>query len=150
MGVVGVTRRGRVPGGGHAEELGGLVLLTFAVVRRWLTRPYSWWREAVDQAWIALRRCLMPGVISVFAFAYGAPGIEGGVISSALGATDRVGVFFSVGATREFVPWVTGMVVAGVAGTAITPGPRGRGPRDEVDGPPGVGVGVPRFPLAPR
>ena len=150
MGMVGVTRRGSVPGASYAEELGGLVLLTFAVFRRWVTRPYSWWREAVDQAWIALRRCLMPGIISVFAFAYGAPGIEGGVISSALGATDRVGVFFSVGATREFVPWVTGMVVAGVAGTAITADLGARRTRDELDALAVMGVDITRFLVAPR
>src|SRR3954452_19719765 len=150
MGMVGATRRGSVPGAGRAEELGGLVLLTFAVCRRWVTRPYSWWREAVDQAWVALRRCLMPGIISVFAFAYGAPGIEGGVISSALGATDRVGVFFSVGATREFVPWVTGMVVAGVAGTAITADLGARRTRDELDALAVMGVDITRFLVAPR
>src|SRR3954465_8373740 len=142
MGMVGVTRRGSVPGAGHAEELGGVVLLTFAVFRRWGTRAYSGWREGVDQAGIALRRCLMPGVISVFAFAYGAPGIEGGVISSTLGATDRIGVFFSVGATREFVPWVTGMVVAGVAGTAITADLGARRTRDELDALAVMGVDI--------
>src|SRR4051812_9459040 len=150
MGVVGVTKSRAVPGAGRAEELGGLVLLTFAVVRRWLTRPYSWWREAADQAWIALRRCMIPGVISVFAFAYGAPGIEGGVISSTLGATDRIGVFFSVGALREFVPWVTGMVVAGVAGTAITADLGARRTRDELDALAVMGVDITRFLVAPR
>jgi phospholipid/cholesterol/gamma-HCH transport system permease protein len=132
------------------EELGGLVLLTIAVFRSWVTRPVSWWREGVDQAWVALRRCLMPGVISVFAFAYGAPGIEGGVISSTLGATDRIGLFFSVGAVREFVPWVTGMVVAGVAGTAITADLGARRTRDELDALSVMGVDITRFLVAPR
>src|SRR3954454_13543560 len=150
MGVVGVTRRGSVPGARRAEELGGLVLLTFAVFRRWVTPPFSWWRECVEHAATALRRCLIPGVISVFAFAYGAPGIEGGVISSALGATDRLGMFFSVGATREFVPWVTGMVVAGVAGTAITADLGARRTRDELDALAVMGVDIVRFLVAPR
>jgi len=134
----------------YIEELGALVLLSLAVLRRWTTPPVAWWREAVDQAWIALRRCMIPGVISVFAFAYGAPGIEGGVISSTLGATDRIGVFFSVGATREFVPWVTGMVVAGVAGTAITADLGARRTRDELDALAVMGVDITRFLVAPR
>jgi phospholipid/cholesterol/gamma-HCH transport system permease protein len=132
------------------QELGALVLLAMGVMRRWTTPPFSWWRECVDHAWTALRRCLIPGVISVFAFAYGAPGIEGGVISSALGATDRLGMFFSVGATREFVPWVTGMVVAGVAGTAITADLGARRTRDELDALAVMGVDITRFLVAPR
>ena len=127
-----------------------MVLLTLAVFKAWTTPPFSWWREAVDQAWIALRRCLIPGVISVFAFAYGAPGIEGGVISSVLGAPDRIGVFFSVGAAREFVPWVTGMVVAGVAGTAITADLGARRTREELDALAVMGVDITRFLIAPR
>ena len=134
----------------RVEELGGLVLLTLAVFRCWVTPPVAWWREGVDQAWVALRRCLVPGVISVFAFAYGAPGIEGGVISSTLGATDRIGTFFSVGAAREFVPWVTGMVVAGVAGTAITADLGARRTRDELDALAVMGVDITRFLVAPR
>jgi phospholipid/cholesterol/gamma-HCH transport system permease protein len=140
----------RGAGKDRVEEMGGLVLLTIAVFRSWFTPPITWWRESVDQAWIALRRCLLPGVISVFAFAYGAPGIEGGVISSTLGATDRIGLFFSVGAAREFVPWVTGMVVAGVAGTAITADLGARRTRDELDALAVMGVDITRFLVAPR
>jgi len=138
------------PAGRRVEELGALVLLALAVFHCWVTRPVAWWRECVDQAWTALRRCLLPGVISVFAFAYGAPGIEGGVISSTLGATDRIGLFFSIGATREFVPWVTGMVVAGVAGTAITADLGARRTREELDALAVMGVDITRFLIAPR
>lgn len=144
------TAAGRPKGEGRLEQLGGMVVLTIAVVRCWFTPPFSWWREAVDQAWIALRRCVVPGVISVFAFAYGAPGIEGGVITSILGAPDRIGVFFSVGALREFVPWVVGMVVAGVAGTAITADLGARRSREELDALAVMGVDIRRFLVAPR
>lgn len=131
-------------------QLADMVLLTFAVFERIVTPPFSWWRDAVDQGSLIVTRCALPAGISIFAFAYGAPGIEGGVISSALGAPDRIGAFFSVGAVREFVPWVTAMVVAGVAGTAITADLGARRMREELDALAVMGVDPVRSLIAPR
>ena len=142
-------KRTRTVPHGYAE-LAGMVLLTLAVAHRLVTRPCNWWREAIDQGWVMVRRCVIPAALSTFAFAYGAPGIEGGAISSVLGAPDRIGAFFSVGAVREFVPWVTAMVVAGVAGTAITADLGARRTREELDALAVIGVDAVRSLIAPR
>lgn len=131
-------------------ELGAVVLLMLQVVRRVCANPLGSWSEATDQAWLLVSRCVLPAALSTFAFAYGSPGIEGGAISSILGAPDRIGAFFSLGAVREFVPWVTGMVVAGVAGTAITADLGARRTREELDAMAVMGVDPVRSLIAPR
>lgn len=133
-----------------AQQLGGIVQLAVAVWRCWLTRPFAWRREAVVEAWIVVKRCTLPTMISTFAFGYGAPGVQGGVVSSLLGTPDRLGSIFSVASLREFAPWVAGMVVAGVAGTAITADLGARKIRDELDALAVMGVDAVRTLVAPR
>jgi phospholipid/cholesterol/gamma-HCH transport system permease protein len=57
---------------------------------------------------------------------------------------------FSVASLREFVPFVTGMVVAGVAGTAICADQGARKVRDELDAMAVMGVDAVRTLVAPR
>jgi phospholipid/cholesterol/gamma-HCH transport system permease protein len=133
------------------DTLGGIVLLTWRSLTCWLTPPwFSWWPEATDQAWILIKRCMLPTGISVFVFGYGPVGVEGGTFFKALGQIDRLGGLYSVGAVREYVPWVTGMVVAGVAGTAITADLGARRVRDELDALAVIGVDAIRALVAPR
>jgi phospholipid/cholesterol/gamma-HCH transport system permease protein len=133
------------------EALGGVVLLATRSVACWVTPPwFSWWPEAVDQAWILIKRCMLPTAISVFVFGYGPVGVEGGTFLKALGQIDRLGSLYSVGAVREYVPWVTGMVVAGVAGTAITADLGARKVRDELEALAVMGVDAVRTLVAPR
>jgi phospholipid/cholesterol/gamma-HCH transport system permease protein len=116
-----------------------------------VTPPWlSWWPEALDQAWILIKRCMIPTGISVFVFGYGPVGVEGGTFFKALGQIDRLGALYSVGAVREYVPWVTGMVVAGVAGTAITADLGARRVREELDALAVLGVDAIRALVAPR
>ena len=67
------------------------------------------------------------------------------------GALDRLGGFFVVASIREFAPFVDAIVVAGVAGTAITADLGARKIRDELDALVVMGVDpiknlvVPRF-----
>jgi phospholipid/cholesterol/gamma-HCH transport system permease protein len=144
------ARRAPRTGPSGLTQLSDMVLLTGAVFWRVVTPPFSWWRDGIDQGSLVVTRCAIPAAISIFAFAYGCPGIEGGVISSALGAPDRIGAFFSVGAIREFVPWVTAMVVAGVAGTAITADLGARRMREELDALAVMGVDPIRSLIVPR
>jgi phospholipid/cholesterol/gamma-HCH transport system permease protein len=133
------------------DALGGLVILTRRSLACWLTPPwFSWWPEAVDQAWVLIKRCMLPIAISVFVFGYGPVGVEGGTFLKVLGQIDRLGGLYSVGAVREYVPWVTGMVVAGVAGTAITADLGARRVRDELDALAVIGVDAVRALVAPR
>jgi phospholipid/cholesterol/gamma-HCH transport system permease protein len=133
------------------EALGGVVLVATRSVVCWMTPPWvSWWREAVDQAWILIKRCMLPTGISVFVFGYGPVGVEGGTFFKALGQIDRLGGLYSVGAVREYVPWVTGMVVAGVAGTAITADLGARKVREELEALAVMGIDAVRTLVAPR
>jgi phospholipid/cholesterol/gamma-HCH transport system permease protein len=133
------------------DTLGGIVLLTVRSLGCWVTPPWcSWWPEAVDQAWILIKRCVIPTAISVFVFGYGPVGVEGGTFLRAVGQIDRLGGLYSVGAVREYVPWVTGMVVAGVAGTAITADLGARRVREELDALAVIGVDAVRALVAPR
>ena len=59
-------------------------------------------------------------LISTVAFGFGAPGLQAANFLSLFGALDRLGGFFALASIREFAPFVTAVVVAGVAGTAIT------------------------------
>jgi phospholipid/cholesterol/gamma-HCH transport system permease protein len=67
------------------------------------------------------------------------------------GALDRLGGFFVLASIREFAPFVTAIVVAGVAGTAITADLGARKIREELDALQVLGVDpvknlvVPRF-----
>ena len=131
--------------------LGGIVLLSGRSLRCLLTPPWlSWWPEAVDQAWTLIKRCMFPTAISVFVFGYGPVGVEGGTFLGALGQIDRLGELYSVGSVREYVPWVTGMVVAGVAGTSITADLGARRVREELDALAVIGVDATRALVAPR
>ena len=67
------------------------------------------------------------------------------------GALDRLGGFFVLASIREFAPFVTAIVMAGVAGTAITADLGARKIREELDALQVLGVDpvknlvVPRF-----
>lgn len=143
---------GLVPGALIAglAGLGGVLQLTIRATRCWFTPPFAWWREAVEQAWILVKRCMIPAGISVLAFGYGAVGTQGGIFLSLLGQIDRLGQFYGAAALREYVPWVTGMVVAGVAGTAICADLGARKVRDELDALQVIGVDPGRTLVAPR
>jgi phospholipid/cholesterol/gamma-HCH transport system permease protein len=133
-----------------AEQTAGMVRLTGATLRCWITPPFDWWREAVDQGWLLVRRTAIPAMLSLFAFGLGAVAVQGGGGYSDLGAIDRLGAVYSVAALREYVPWVSGMVVAGVAGTAICADLGARKVREELDALAVIGVDVVRTLVAPR
>jgi phospholipid/cholesterol/gamma-HCH transport system permease protein len=126
------------------------MLLTGRVLRCWVTPPFSWWRDAFEQTFLVLKRCLIPASISVFVFGWGPVGVQGAVFLKLLGQLDRLGLGYSTASLREYVPWVTGMVVAGVGGTAITADLGARKVREELDALAVMGVDSMRTLVAPR
>jgi hypothetical protein len=58
----------------------------------------------------------MPLLVSTIVFGYAAPGIQGGNFPVLLGSPDRLGGVFVTASIREFAPFVTAVMVAGVAG----------------------------------
>src|SRR5262249_38871677 len=116
-----------------------------------VTPPFNWVGEFVEQGWSLARRAWFPLALSAFAFGYGAAGIQGAAFSEVLGSVERTGgVVGSVATIREVAVWVTGMLVAGVAGTAICADLGARRVRKELDALEVIGVDIVRRIVAPR
>src|SRR5436309_10812997 len=101
------ARRGRLTRGASdaVAQLAGLVNLAGSVIRCWVTPPFDWRGEAIDQGWVLVRRTIVPAMLSLFFFGMGAVAIQGGGALNQLGTVDRMGTLFSVASLREFVPW---------------------------------------------
>jgi phospholipid/cholesterol/gamma-HCH transport system permease protein len=116
-----------------------------------LRPPYPYGTEFVQQFLFMLRLCWLPLTISTIAFGYGAPGLQAGNFLVLFGAIDRLGGFFVLASIREFAPFVTAIILAGVGGTAITADLGARKIREELDALQVLGVDpiknlvVPRF-----
>jgi phospholipid/cholesterol/gamma-HCH transport system permease protein len=133
------------------EEVGDMVILTSKTLASAVRAPYPYGGEFIGQFLFALRLCWFPMMISTIAFGFGAPGLQAANFLSLFGALDRLGGFFVLSSIREFAPFVTAIVVAGVAGTAITADLGARKIREELDALQVLGVDpiknlvVPRF-----
>jgi len=133
------------------EEVGNMVILTGKTVVAALRPPYPYGAEFVGQFMFALKLCWFPLLVSTVAFGYGAPGLQAANFLVLFGALDRLGGFFVLASIREFAPFVDAIVLAGVAGTAITADLGARKIREELDALQVLGVDpvknlvVPRF-----
>jgi phospholipid/cholesterol/gamma-HCH transport system permease protein len=133
------------------EQVGDMMILTGKTIMSALRPPYPYGGEFVNQFLFALRLCWFPLLISTIAFGYGAPGLQAGNFLVLFGAIDRLGGFFVLATIREFAPFVTAIILAGVAGTAITADLGARKIREELDALQVLGVDpvknlvVPRF-----
>jgi phospholipid/cholesterol/gamma-HCH transport system permease protein len=133
------------------EEVGDMMILTSKTIVSAIRPPYPYGGEFIGQFLFALQLCWFPMMISTVAFGFGAPGLQAANFLSLFGALDRLGGFFVLASIREFAPFVTAIVVAGVAGTAITADLGARKIREELDALQVLGVDpvknlvVPRF-----
>lgn len=130
-----------------AGEMGQLLVRVIAIL---VTRPWGFWAEARDQAYQTLKLTWLPMTLAAFGFGFGAPGLTGGAFFSAFGLPYRLGSFFEFASIREFAPFVDGMVIAGVMGTAITADLGARRIRDEIDAMEVLGVDPVRTLVVPR
>src|SRR3989442_5670555 len=145
-----VADRAFLPTKNLLEEVGDMMILTGKTVLSALRPPYPYGGEFVSQFLFALKLCWFPLLISTVAFGYGAPGLQAANFLVLFGALDRLGGFFVLASIREFAPFVDAIVLAGVAGTAITAAFGARQSRGELDGLPGVGVGSGHDLVVPR
>ena len=128
-----------------------MVILTGRTLISAVRPPYSYGGEFAGQFMFALRLCWFPLLISTVAFGYEAPGLQAANFLTLFGALDRLGGFFVLASIREFAPFVDAIVLAGVAGTAITADLGARKIREELDALQVLGVDpvknlvVPRF-----
>ncbi len=146
-----VAGRTFMPARSLLEEVGDMMILTGKTIVSAVRPPYPYGGEFVSQFLFALRLCWFPLVVSTVAFGFGAPGLQAANILQLFGSVDRLGGFFVLASIREFAPFVTAIVLAGVAGTAITADLGARKIRDELDALQVLGVDpvknlvVPRF-----
>src|ERR671937_564318 len=146
-----VADRAFLPAKNLFDQVGDMMILTGKTVVSAIRPPYPYGGEFMSQFLFALRLCWFPLLISTVAFGYGAPGVQAANFLTLFGALDRLGGFFVLASIREFAPWVDAMIVAGVAGTAITADLGARKIREELDALQVLGVDpvknlvVPRF-----
>ncbi|HLL92965.1 MAG TPA: ABC transporter permease [Solirubrobacteraceae bacterium] len=133
------------------EEFGDMMILTGRTISSALRPPYPYGGELVSQFLFTLRLVWFPLLVSTVAINYGAPGLQAANFLVLIGALDRLGGFFVLASIREIGPLITSIVVAGVAGTAITADLGARKVREELDALQVLGVDpvknlvVPRF-----
>jgi phospholipid/cholesterol/gamma-HCH transport system permease protein len=133
-----------------AGQAWGILLLLAGTARALVTPPFSWRGEFGDQAWSLTKRASLPAAISAFGIGYGAPGVQGSLIAELLGDPTRVAAIVGPATVREQAVWITGMVVAGVAGTAMCADLGARKVRDELAALEVMGVDPVRKLVAPR
>jgi phospholipid/cholesterol/gamma-HCH transport system permease protein len=146
-----IADRATSPARTTLEEIADMMILTGKTIASAIRAPYPYGGEFVAQFLFALRLCWLPLLISTVALGYGAPGLQAANFLVLFGALDRLGGFFVLASIRIFAPYVTAIVVAGVAGTAITADLGARKIREELDALQVLGVDpvknlvVPRF-----
>jgi phospholipid/cholesterol/gamma-HCH transport system permease protein len=133
------------------EEVGEMMLLAGRTISSALRPPHPYGDEFVSQFLFVLRLCWFPLLVSTACINYAAPGLQGANFLTLFGALDRLGGLFVLASIRELGPDVTAIVIAGVAGTAITADLGARKIREELDALQVLGVDhiknlvVPRF-----
>jgi phospholipid/cholesterol/gamma-HCH transport system permease protein len=135
---------------GFIVTIGAMVLLARRTVLAALTPPYDYGPELVDQFLFALRLGWFPMILASLAFTYGPAGVEVGNFLQLVGALDRLGGLFVIIVMREFAPLVCAIVMAGVAGTAMTADLGARKIREEIDALVVLGVDPIRSLVVPR
>jgi phospholipid/cholesterol/gamma-HCH transport system permease protein len=136
---------------GLLEEIGDMMVLTGRTISAALRPPYTYGGEFVAQFLFALQLVWLPLLITIVTICYAAPGLQAANFLTLFGALDRLGGIFVLAAIREIGPNITSIVVAGVAGTAITADLGARKVREELDALQVLGVDpvknlvVPRF-----
>ncbi|UTI65417.1 ABC transporter permease [Paraconexibacter antarcticus] len=132
------------------EQIAGMVMLTGQTIVSMFTPPYTWGPEFVEQSFLVVKRAFIPCLFCTAVFSWGAPGISGGAIIATLATTDRLGSFAIMASVRELATWINGMVIAGVAGTAICSDLGARKIRDELDALAVLGTDLIKSLIVPR
>lgn len=124
---------------------GALGTLAVQSVRSGVRPPFTWLPEATAQLSYALRRYFIPMSISVAGYMFGYMIVVFGVVLHDLGVIDRQAGGIFIGLIREVCVWITTMIFAGVAGSAIcadlASAPDRAAPPEEVSREEGVSAG---------
>lgn len=138
------------PGYSGVQTASETATLFLKAMRMLFSSPYGWWRDCVVEMSLALRRCLVPMMLSIAAFCLGiAIGFVGMIIKT-LGTADRIPGGIYTGFMREPSIWVMSMIFAGVAGSALCADLGARRIREELDALSVLGVDNVRTIVLPR
>jgi phospholipid/cholesterol/gamma-HCH transport system permease protein len=132
------------------DDVGSMLVLTGRTLVSALRPPYTYGNEFVAQFMFALRLAWFPMIVTSIALAYGPSGIQAANFLILFGALDRLGGLFVLAVIREFAPLVCAVVMAGVAGTAITADLGARKIREELDALMVLGVDPVKSLVVPR
>ncbi len=146
----GAVTQATLPTRGFIEEVGDMMILTGRTIMSALRPPYPYGGEFVSQFLFTRRLCGLPLLISMVCISYAAPGLQAANFLTLIGALDRLGGIFVLAAIREIGPLVTSIVLAGVAGTAITADLGARKIREELDALQVLGVDTVKNLVVPR
>jgi phospholipid/cholesterol/gamma-HCH transport system permease protein len=135
---------------GWVAQVAEMTMLLGQTLRAMVVPPYTWVPEAIEQSWIVAKRAFIPVLFTTAVFSWGAPGITGGSIVATLATTDRLGALAVMASVRELGPWLNGMTVAGVAGTAICADLGARKIREELDALSVLGTDLVKELIVPR
>ncbi|WP_354698547.1 hypothetical protein DSM112329_04230 [Paraconexibacter sp. AEG42_29] len=131
------------------ETVGGMGKMAVGVVRTAFTTR-GWFDEALEEASAASKRSFGPLLLSHFVYLVGFGILLFGLVVANLGLLDREGGFVNIVWTREISTWVTGMVFAGVVGSAMAADLGARKIREELDALAVLGVPTMRTLVLPR
>jgi len=135
---------------GFVIEVGEICLMAARTIVKAVTPPYSYGPEFIEQFMFVLRLAWFPMILTSLGLSFGPAGIQTVGILKLFGAVDRLGGVFALVVVREFAPLVCAIVIAGVAGTAITADLGARKVREELDALVVMGVDPIRSLVVPR
>jgi phospholipid/cholesterol/gamma-HCH transport system permease protein len=115
------------------REAGDTGALGVRALRAAVRPPFNWIPDAISETAGIFRRCLVPLVVSMTVWLIGVEVIVFGSLLKGLGVADRFPGGAALGCLREPATWVTMMVFAGVAGSAVTADLGARKAREELD-----------------
>lgn len=140
----------RLPGYQGLKTAGDMGALLVRTVRTALSPPFIWVGDAIVQFSLHARRALVPLALALGAYVVGYGVFFFATLLEALGATDRQpgGVFVAL--VREIGVWVSTMIFAGVAGSAVCADLGARKVREELDALSVLGVDRTRSLVVPR
>ena len=135
---------------GALDQLAEMVSLAGRALVATFTPPFSWRSSFIDESWLIVRRGIIPVIITCFAVGYANGVVQAGQLLGVLGTPDRTGGFFVMVSIRELSIWVTSMVLAGIAGSAICADLGARKVRNEFDAMSVMGIDPVRAIVVPR
>lgn len=115
-----------------ANEVGEPISLLGRVLASVVRNPVGFWTDALDETFDNLKKFFVPGTLALMGYNT-MVSVFSVAILTFLGAAQRLGTVYLNFIIRNIAPFVTGVTVAGVIGTAITSEIGARKIRQELD-----------------